>query len=72
MPGASMSDLVDRSEYSEAADFILGESVSFLHGGARLYGEIVRIYNTRTVYHVEVEGRRYSVSPRDDDMRRES
>ena len=62
-----MSTLLSHS-YS---DFDLGDEVSFLCDGLRLYGEVVRVYNTRDNYHVEVDGRRYFVSRQDDDMRRE-
>jgi hypothetical protein len=51
-------------------DFELSERVSFLHNGVRLYGEVARVYNTRTCYHVEVDGRRYFVEAGPDDMRR--
>lgn len=65
-----MSDLLNRSDY-DSGDFELDERVSFIHDGVRLYGIVARVYNTRTLYHVEVNGQRYSVSPADDDMRRE-
>lgn len=51
-------------------EFELGEQVSFDHEGLRLTGEVVRVYNTREWYHVEVAGQRYEVNAREDDMRR--
>jgi hypothetical protein len=65
-----MSRMLDRGDYCQG-DFELGERVSFMHGGERLYGEIARVYNTRTLYHVEVDGRRYEAQPGADNMRRE-
>lgn len=50
--------------------FDLGEEVTFLHQGERLQGKVVRVYNTRDVYHVEVAGQRYLACPEEDDMRR--
>jgi len=50
--------------------FDMGERVSFNHDGVRLSGIVVRVYNTRDLYHVEVDGQRYEVDPRDDGMRR--
>lgn len=64
-----MSRVLDRSEY-DPGDFDLGERVAFNHEGVRLSGIVVRVYNTRDLYHVEVHGRRYLVRPRDDEMRR--
>lgn len=61
-----MSSLIDWSD-----DFELNDRVSFVHYGMRLYGEIARVYNTRTCYHVEVEGKRYFVEVATDEMRRE-
>ena len=58
-----MSQLLDRSEYDDGS-FELGDRVSFLHPGStdyRLTGTVVRVYNSRLVYHVEVDGERYSV-----------
>lgn len=49
-------------------EFELGDRVSFMHEGCRLWGKVVRVYNTRTCYHVEVDGDRYFVTL-DDDMR---
>ena len=64
-----MSIRLNPDEYGEP-DFELGEEVSFFHKGSRLYGKVVRVYNTRALYHVEVDGERYQVDPRDDQMRR--
>ena len=63
-----MSRLVDSYEFTR--DFELGERVSFDHEGTRLTGEVVRVYNTREWYHVEVDGQRYEVHGREDDIRR--
>ncbi len=63
-----MSRKLDR-EYS--SDFELGDRVSFLHEGERLVGNVVRVYNTRLVYHVEVKGRRYEVVVPTDDPKLE-
>lgn len=62
---------MDRAEY-EADEYELGEQVSFLHEGSRLRGTVARVYNTRDLYHVEVDGQRYLVEPRADEMRRET
>jgi hypothetical protein len=64
-----MSVRLSPSEYGEP-DFELGEEVSFYYRGSRLYGKIVRVYNTRTLYHVEVDGDRYQVEPHADQMQR--
>lgn len=65
-----MSELLDRSEY-DGCEFELGMRVSFLNNGNRLFGVVVRVYNSRDSYHVEVSGQRYSVDPIADEMRRE-
>lgn len=67
-----MSRLVPRHEYDDGS-FELGDRVSF-NGpyGERMTGIVVRVYNSRTVYHVEVDGERYSVrTDNDDDIRAE-
>lgn len=64
-----MSHRLDPDEYGEP-DFEMGESVSFFHKGSRLYGKIVRVYNSRLLYHVEVDGERYEVEPGTDQMQR--
>lgn len=66
-----MASLVPRTEYDDGS-FALGDRVSF-NGpyGGRLTGEVVRVYNSRIVYHVEVDGERYQVRTDSDDMRRE-
>lgn len=64
-----MSRLLDHWEYP-SDDFGLGDGVSFEHNGMRLYGIVVRVYNSRDWYHVEVHGQRYEVG-REDQMRRE-
>jgi hypothetical protein len=69
-----MSQLLNRSDY-ESSDFELGDIVEFdsPYGGGRLRGEVVRVYNSRNVYHVEVDGERYSVrtdSGNQDNVRR--
>lgn len=63
-----MSRVLDWGDY-ETGDFELGETVTFMHAGERLYGKVVRVYNTRSLYHVEHNGRRYEVEPSTDDMR---
>lgn len=50
--------------------FELGEIVSFNYEGERLIGRVVRVYNSRLFYHVEVDGARYEVEVPDDDPRR--
>lgn len=47
---------------AENADFKLGDTVTFDHEGIRLTGEVVRVYNTRLLYHVLVNCVRYLVS----------
>lgn len=64
-----MSIRLDPSEYGEP-DFEIGEKVSFLHRGSRYYGTVVRVYNTRSLYHVEADGERFQVDPHADEMRR--
>ena len=63
-----MSRMIDSPP--ERMEFDLGEEVTFLHQGERLRGKVVRVYNTRDVYHVEVAGQRYLACPEEDDMRR--
>lgn len=56
-----MSNLVPRHEYDDGS-FELGDRVSFKGPfGDRLTGVVVRVYNSRLCYHVEVDGERYSV-----------
>jgi hypothetical protein len=44
-------------------EFDIGDRVEFdAPWGGRLTGEVVRVYNTRTVYHVMVDGSRYEVT----------
>ena len=62
-----MSRLLEQSEYPQTG-FEIDDRVSFLHEGRRLTGIVVRVYNTRDHYHVEVDGRRYDVHPDEDDM----
>ena len=57
------------SDYDNDCCFNLGDMVSFDSDGERLTGKVVRVYNTRLLYHVEVDGRRYEVSVPDDDPR---
>lgn len=61
-----MSRFLSRHEKTE---FELGDYVSFDHEGRRLTGKVARCYNTREVYHVEVEGQRYKVRLSEDNMR---
>lgn len=59
-----MSRALDEHEYREAGVFALGEQVEFDGPyGERLVGEVVRVYNSRTLYHVEVRDKRYEVRP---------
>jgi len=44
----------------------LGDKVSFYHDGERLFGEVVRVYNSRHLFHVMVDGSRYEVDTGDD------
>lgn len=53
-------------------DFMIGEIVSFDHRGVRLKGTVVRAYNSRLIYHVQVNGDRYEVEVGVDDPRRET
>lgn len=53
-----------------STDFSLGEIISFDHDGDRLSGKVVRVYNTRLLYYVEVDGDRYEVAVPDDNPRR--
>lgn len=46
----------------------LGSRVEFDHDGERLQGEIVRTSSNPTYFHVEVNGRRYEVDLREDNM----
>lgn len=62
-----MSDFLGK-DYS--ADFDLGDTVSFDHEGERLTGKVVRVYSTRLLYHVEVDGNRYAVEVPDDNPER--
>lgn len=48
------------------SEFALGDRVSFDHNGERLTGKVVRVYNTRLTYHVEVNGQRYEVNVGED------
>jgi len=70
-----MSKFVSRQEY-EAGIFNLGDCVSFIAPwGERIAGEVVRVYNSRLCYHVEVDGKRYSVrvdGGNQDQVRRQS
>lgn len=62
-----MSRAVSNSEYSR--DFELGDTVEFDGPyGERMTGEVARVYNTRTLYHVEVNGERYEVEYPGDNM----
>lgn len=61
-----MSRLVEIEQDTQEFDF--DDIVSFNHQGSRLEGSIVRVYNTRTVYHVLVDGKRYSVEVGVDDI----
>jgi len=64
-----MSRQLSPLEFSE--DFELGDMVWFDGPyGDRLYGEVVRVYNARDDYHVEVDGHRYSVHRSSDNMSR--
>lgn len=49
-------------------EFELGDIVSFHHEDKRLVGEIVRVYNSGDLYHVEVKGQRYQVDATGDDI----
>lgn len=43
-------------------EFALGDYIVFDHAGDRLVGRVVRVYNSRLVYHVELDrGERYEV-----------
>jgi hypothetical protein len=66
---ATMSHVVHG--YSSYNEFELGDYVSFLCQGERLFGTVARVYATRENYHVEVDGDRYFVNVSSDDMRPE-
>lgn len=53
-------------------DFDIGDLVSFDHDGKRLVGEVVRVYNTRELYHVAANGERYEVHSPGDRPEREN
>lgn len=53
-----------------STEFSLGETVSFDHDRERLTGTVVRVYSTRLLYHVEVDGKRYEVEVPDDNPER--
>ena len=56
-----VSKVLSSSNYAKN-NFEIGDTVSFLDpDGDRITGEIVRIYNTRTLLHVIADGVRYSV-----------
>lgn len=63
-----MSRLLQPDEYVPDTDFEIGDRVCFNHGGLRLHGRVTRVYNARDLYHVEVDGKRYSVNPCEDRM----
>lgn len=68
-----MSRIVEGWEWNDT-DFHIGEHAYFdapFNNTIRLYGEVVRVYNTRMNYHVEVDGVRYAVNLMDDHMSRE-
>lgn len=46
------------------SEFELNDKVSFIApwGNDRIQGTVVRVYNSRTLYHVEVDGTRYEVT----------
>lgn len=55
--------------YDVEREFELGDMVWFdSPDGDRMYGEVVRVYNTRTRYHVEVKGQRFDVNYPEDNM----
>jgi hypothetical protein len=64
----TMSKRFSQLDYPE--DYDLGDKVSFLHEGQRLVGIVVRVYNARDDYHVEVEGVRNQVNRHCDEMRK--
>lgn len=55
-----MSRLLSTSEYPPR-EYELDDKVTFAHEGGHLTGKVVRVYNTREWYHVEVDHRRYEV-----------
>ena len=63
-----MSRRLDDYEYQPFLE--LGDKVSFKYYETKLYGEIVRVYNAGTLYHVEVDGRRYEVDLHEDKVKR--
>jgi hypothetical protein len=68
-----MSRRLDVSAWQPSStDFSLGDIVAFDYAGTRLVGEVVRVYNTRTLFHVSVRGIRYEVEVPGDNPRRVS
>lgn len=53
-----------------STEFSLGECVSFDYEGQRLTGKVVRVYASRLLYHIEVNGDRYEVEVPDDNPER--
>ncbi len=53
-----------------STEFELGEVISFDFEGRRLVGKVVRVYSTRLLYHVEVDGKRFEVEVPDDNPER--
>lgn len=64
-----MSRRLSRSDYRDP--WQLGDAVSFMSHGSRIYGEIVRVSSNPCYFHVEVSGERYEVDLHADEMRME-
>jgi hypothetical protein len=73
-------ELEEPFDYSNPRYYELGERVSFKHEYEledgrvrveRLTGEVVRVYNARDDYHVEVDGIRYYVDRTGDEIKLE-
>ena len=41
--------------------FAIGAKVQFTHNGSLLYGEVIRVYNAKFLYHVQVNEKVYEV-----------
>lgn len=60
------------SDDFEPEEFELHDAVTFTLEGKRVTGVVVRVYNSRDLYHVSVGNERYQVDPRNDRMERAS
>lgn len=59
------------SKLIENNNFNLNDYVSFDYNGSRLFGTVVRVYNTQDFFHVQVGAKRYEVNINCDELRHE-